>query len=219
MSDKQSRELQARKVLSFLKDKYPDARCHLSFTTPLELLVGSILSAQCTDERVNKVTEKLFRKYRDAEDFAKADIEELERDIRTTGFFRNKAKSIKKSSNLIIEHYDGGVPDTVDELVKLPGVGRKTANVITGNYYAKPAIIVDTHIRRLSNRLALSDSSDPVKIEYDLREILPEYEWTFFSNALGDHGRTVCKSRTPLCHRCDISGICPYFDKLSKLKK
>lgn len=219
MAYKRSGELHVGKILSFLKDEYPDSRCHLNFSTPLELLVGSILSAQCTDERVNKVTEKLFRKYRDAEDFSSADIEELEQDIRSTGFFRNKAKSIKKSSNFIVEHYDGKVPDTVDELVKLPGVGRKTANVITGNYYAKPAIIVDTHIRRLSNRLGLSDSSDPVKIENELRAILPEDEWTFFSNALGDHGRTVCKSRTPLCHRCDLSGICPYFGELSKLKK
>lgn len=196
-------------IISFLKKEYPDAKCHLNYTNALELLVGSILSAQCTDKRVNIVTSDLFNKYTNVFDFAEADIEELKEDIRPTGFFNNKAKSIIECARMICDNYDGVVPDSIDELVKLKGVGRKTANVIIGNYYGKPGIIVDTHVGRLSRRLGLSESRDPGKVEKDLRDIVPEQECTFFSNSLGDHGRTVCKSRKPLCGRCKISGICP----------
>lgn len=211
-----SKELSDRKkrfpkILSFLKNEYPDAKCHLNYANALQLLVGSILSAQCTDKRVNLVTPALFEKYQNAYDFSRADIEVLKEEIRPTGFFNNKAKSIIACTKMLCDNYDGVVPDTIDELVKLKGVGRKTANVIIGNFYGKPGIIVDTHIGRLSSRLGLTDNKDPVKIEHDLREIVPETDCTFFSNALGDHGRTICKSRKPLCDRCKISYLCPSF--------
>ncbi len=217
MTPAESKKHKTSQILSFLRHAYPDARCHLNFSNPLQLLIGSILSAQCTDDRVNRVTHELFKKYRSAGDFAKAELDELENDIRSTGFFRNKARSIKRCCQSILDNFGGQVPDNIGDLVKLPGVGRKTANVIIGNYFKKPGIIVDTHIKRLSNRLGLTTETDPVKIEYDLMDILPEQKWTFFSNALGDHGRNICKSRKPLCSRCDISGICPSFETLSKL--
>ncbi len=200
-----------KKILSFLKKEYPNAGCHLDYNNAVELLVGSILSAQCTDVRVNEVTKGLFKKYTNAYEFSLADIEELKDDIRSTGFFNNKAKSILECTRALVRDHDGVVPDTMEELTKLRGVGRKTANVILGNYYGKPGIIVDTHIGRLSRRLGLTENKDPVKVEFDLREIVPEKDCTFFSNSLGDHGRTVCKSRKPLCSECKISDICPSF--------
>lgn len=211
MSEKKLSERKERfkKILSFLKKEYPDAKCHLNYNTPVELLVGSILSAQCTDDRVNEVTKELFKKYTNAYEFSLADIEELKIEIRSTGFFNNKAKSILECTRAIVRDHDGVVPETMEELTKLRGVGRKTANVILGNYYGKPGIIVDTHIGRLSRRLGLTGNKDPVKVEFDLREVVPEVDCTFFSNALGDHGRTVCKSRKPLCNSCKISDICP----------
>ena len=178
-------------------------------------LSGSILSAQCTDARVNEVTKDLFKKYSNAYEFSKADIEVLKSDIRSTGFFNNKARSIIECTKSLVENYDGVVPDTIEELTKLRGVGRKTANVVIGNYYGKPGIIVDTHIGRLSRRLGLTKNTDPVKVEFDLRKIVPEKDCTFFSNALGDHGRTVCKARKPLCDRCKISDICPSYGKFN----
>ena len=203
------RKERLQKILSFLKKEYPDAKCHLNYNNALELLVGSILSAQCTDKRVNMVTPDLFKKYQNAYDFSLAEIEDLKEDIRSTGFFNNKANSIIGCTKMLCEMHDGIVPDTIEELVKLRGVGRKTANVIIGNFYGKPGIIVDTHIGRLSRRLGLTNNKDPVKVEFDLREIVPEKDCTFFSNALGDHGRTVCKSRKPLCSSCKIADICP----------
>jgi len=210
-SDLKERKARLNKILSFLKKEYPEAKCHLNFSNALELLVGSILSAQCTDERVNKVTRELFTKYSNAYEFSRADIEVLKNDIRSTGFFNNKAKSIIECTKQLINNHDGVVPDNMDKLTKLRGVGRKTANVILGNYYGKPGIIVDTHIGRLSRRLGLTSNTDPVKVEFDLRELVPEKDCTFFSNALGDHGRTVCKSRKPLCDQCKISDICPSY--------
>lgn len=198
-----------KKIFSFLKKEYPDAKCHLDYNNPVELLVGSILSAQCTDLRVNEVTKDLFRKYTNAYEFSLADIDELKEDIRSTGFFNNKAKSILECTKALVRDHDGLVPETMEELTKLRGVGRKTANVILGNYYGKPGIIVDTHIGRLSRRLGLTENEDPVKVEFDLRDIVPENDCTFFSNSLGDHGRTICKSRKPLCDNCKISDICP----------
>ncbi len=203
------RKERLKKILSFLKKEYPDAKCHLDYNNPVELLVGSILSAQCTDLRVNEVTKDLFRKYTNAYEFSLADIDELKEDIRSTGFFNNKAKSILECTKALVRDHDGLVPETMEELTKLRGVGRKTANVILGNYYGKPGIIVDTHIGRLSRRLGLTENEDPVKVEFDLRDIVPENDCTFFSNSLGDHGRTICKSRKPLCDNCKISDICP----------
>ena len=209
------RKKRANEILSFLKSEYPDAKCHLNYSNALELLIGSILSAQCTDKRVNMVTPGLFNKYQNAYDFSKADFEILKEEIRQTGFFNNKAKSIIACTKMLCENYDGVVPDTIEELVKLRGVGRKTANVIIGNYYKKPGIIVDTHIGRLSRRLGLTDNKDPVKVEFDLRELIPPKDCTFFSNSLGDHGRTICKSRKPLCSSCKISDICPSYGKFN----
>ncbi len=203
----------ARKVLRFLKKTYPDAKCHLVFENASELLIGSILSAQCTDKRVNMVTPGLFRKYPDLKAFSQASEEELQDDIRSTGFYRNKAKAIINCSRQIIQMHAGEVPCRMEELVKLPGVGRKTANVIIGNHFRKPGVIVDTHIMRLSRRLGLTRNSDPVKIEFDLRECIPERDWTFFSNSLGDHGRSICKARKPLCSKCGVSRICLYFEQ------
>ena len=200
-----------KKIFSFLKKEYPDAKCHLDYNNAVELLVGSILSAQCTDLRVNEVTKDLFRKYTNAYDFSRADIDELKDDIGSTGFFNNKAKSILECTKALVEKHDGVVPDNMEELTRLRGVGRKTANVILGNYYGKAGIIVDTHIGRLSRRLGLTENKDPVKVEFDLRELVMEENCTFFSNSLGDHGRTICKSRRPLCDKCKISDICPSF--------
>ena len=204
----------ARKVLRFLKKTYPDAKCHLVFNNASELLIGSILSAQCTDKRVNMVTPGLFEKYPDLRAFSRASEEELQDDVRSTGFYRNKAKAIINCSREIIQKHGGKVPCEMEELVKLPGIGRKTANVIIGNYFRKPGIIVDTHIMRLSRRIGLTSNSDPVKIEFDLRGCIPEKDWTFFSNSLGDHGRNVCKARKPMCSKCGISHVCLYFKEL-----
>lgn len=215
-SDQSERKERLKKILSFLKREYPDAKCHLNFNDALELLIGSILSAQCTDARVNEVTKDLFKKYSNAYEFSKVDIEVLKNDIRSTGFFNNKAKSIIACTKSLVDDYDGIVPDSMEKLTQLRGVGRKTANVILGNYYGKPGVIVDTHIGRLSRRLGLTENKDPVKVEADLRELIPEKDCTFFSNALGDHGRTVCKSRKPLCDQCKISDICPSYGLFNK---
>lgn len=210
-SDLSQKKQRLKKVLAFLKKEYPDARCHLNFKNAFELLVGSILSAQCTDARVNKVTKDLFKKYPGPCEFSVADVESLKDDIRSTGFYNVKAESIVECAKSLVRDYNGEVPDTIEQLVKLKGVGRKTANVIIGNYYGKPGIIVDTHIGRLSRRLGLTRNADPVKVESDLRDIVPESSCTFFSNALGDHGRSICKSRKPLCSKCKIGSICPSY--------
>lgn len=203
------KKIRAGKILLHLRKLYPSAKCHLIFRNPFELLIGSILSAQCTDERVNKITPGLFRKYTSPAEFADCDIGELENEIYSTGFFRNKAKSIKRCCAGIVEKHNGEMPRTIDELTKLDGVGRKTANVVVGNAFNLPGIIVDTHISRLSKRLCLSGSKNPVRIEADLMKLLPRKDWTFFSNSLGDHGRTVCKARRPKCNVCKISPLCP----------
>lgn len=211
LSEKKKR---VKKILSLLEEEYPEARCHLNFDGPFELLIGCILSAQCTDKRVNEVAPGLFKKYPTPYEFSKADPGELEQEIYSCGFFRAKAKSILNCTNALVEEYGGEVPRTMDELTELAGVGRKTANVVLGNYFGIPGIIVDTHIKRLSTRLGLTTNSDPTKIEYDLNEILPEEKWTIFSNSLGDHGRTVCHARKPLCGDCMISHLCPSAGKV-----
>ncbi len=201
-------------VLSILEEEYPDAKCHLNYRNPLELLVGCILSAQCTDKRVNEVTKDLFRKYRTAGDFSRADASELEEEIRSCGFFRAKAKSIINCTKALVDEHGGEVPPSMEKLTKLAGVGRKTANVVLGNYFKIPGIIVDTHIMRLSKRLGFTSNTNADKIEFDLRELIPEEKWTFFSNSLGDHGRTVCFARKPKCDECVISHLCPSAGKV-----
>ena len=198
-----------KKILSILKKTYPDAKTALKFKNPLELLIATILSAQCTDVRVNMVTKDLFKKYKSAKDLAKADIEQIESDIKSTGFYHNKAVSIKGTCTEVLDQFDGKVPDTMEELVALPGVGRKTANVVLGNAFGKPGIVCDTHVIRLSRRLGLSKNSGAVKLEFDLAEIVPKRNWTLFSNLLIFHGRNICKSRKPECENCPISKYCP----------
>ena len=200
---------QARRVVRELRKLYTDADCALKHTSALELLVATILSAQCTDERVNKVTPGLFRRYPTAADYAGADPAELEDCIRSTGFFRNKAKSILGLGRALVARHDGEVPDTMEELFELPGVGRKTANVVLGTWFRKPAIPVDTHVTRLSNRLGLTQLVDPVKIEYALHALTPKTNWTFLSHALIWHGRRVCKARRPDCDGCTLRSFCP----------
>ncbi|HET7273035.1 MAG TPA: endonuclease III [Rubrobacter sp.] len=203
----------ATEVIARLKAGYPDARTELTWTNPLELLVATILSAQTTDVRVNQVTESLFAKYRTAEDYADSAPDELETDIRPTGFYRNKARSLRGMARALVEEHGGEVPRTMPELVALPGVGRKTANVVLGNAFGvNEGIVVDTHVRRVSNRLGLTESQDPVKIEQDLMGIVPEEDWTIFSHLLILHGRRVCKARKPDCPNCVLNDICPSAD-------
>jgi endonuclease-3 len=199
-----------RRIISTLKKEYADARCSLNHTSPLELLVATILSAQCTDERVNLVTADLFRKYRTWEDYASAPASELERDIHSTGFFRNKAKAIQGACRMIGERHGGRVPDSMEELLELPGVARKTANVVLGNAYGiASGVVVDTHVARLSERLELSAEKTPERIERDLAVFVPRSDWIVFPHLLIAHGRKVCKARTPLCGECVLSKLCP----------
>jgi endonuclease-3 len=196
--------------MAVLHKTYPDAHCELNYSTPLELLVATILSAQCTDKQVNLVTADLFKKYHTAGDYARAPIEELAEDIKRLGFFRNKARSIRGCCRAIQERHGGEVPRSMDELVQLDGVGRKTANVVLGNAFGLNAgIVVDTHVVRLSGRLALSSQKDPVKIEQDLMRLAPQEQWTLFSHWLIWHGRRRCAARKPDCARCEIASLCP----------
>jgi endonuclease-3 len=197
-------------VISRLKDEYPDARTELNWENPLELLVATMLSAQTTDVRVNMVTEKLFEKYRTAADYAGADPAELEADIRPTGFYRNKARSLQGMARALLDEHGGEVPRSMAGLVSLPGVGRKTANVVLGNAFGvDEGVVVDTHVRRVSRRLGLTAENDPEKIEQDLLGVVPEGERTLFSHLLILHGRRVCKARKPDCPGCVLSDICP----------
>ena len=200
----------APEVVTRLKAEYPDARTELDWKNPLELLVATMLSAQTTDVQVNRVTQSLFAKYRTAEDYAHADPSELEEDIRPTGFYRNKARSLRNMADALVEEHGGEVPSTMQELVALPGVGRKTANVVLGNAFGvDEGIVVDTHVRRVSGRLGLTENKDPVKIEQDLMKVVPEAEWTVFSHLLILHGRRTCKARKPDCPNCILNDICP----------
>ena len=200
----------ANKIIVRLKQEFPDARTALEFSNPLQLLISTILSAQCTDVRVNLVTPALFAKYRSVKDFALVDRSELEAEIKSTGFYRMKAKHIIDASRVIEEQYGGRVPKTMDELLSLPGVGRKTANCVLGGAYGiQSGIVVDTHVIRLANRLGLTKNDAPDKIEQDLMKLVPKIEWYRFSNLLILHGRKTCKARTPLCEKCVLSKICP----------
>jgi endonuclease-3 len=199
-----------RTIIQRLKRAYPDAKCSLNHTNPFELLVATILSAQCTDERVNIVTADLFRKYRKPEDYLSVAPRELEKDIQSTGFFRNKTKSIQGTAKMLTERYGGEVPKTMAELLELPGVARKTANVVLGNAFGiKSGIVVDTHVARLSHRLGLTKEKDPEKIERALVEIVPHKDWVIFSHLLIAHGRNTCKARNPACAECVVEKPCP----------
>jgi endonuclease-3 len=206
-----TRRNKAASILPVLNRHYPDARCTLDYRTPLELLVATVLSAQCTDERVNQVTPGLFTKYPNAAAFAQAPLEDLETAIHSTGFFRNKAKSIQACCRQLQERFAGQVPADLDILVKLPGIGRKTANVILGNAFQVPGIVVDTHVSRVSQRLGLTAKQDPVKIEHDLMEVVPRERWVTFSHQLILHGRTICLARKPLCPQCPLQSWCDFF--------
>jgi endonuclease-3 len=197
------------RVLDALTELYPDAHCALEHRTPLQLLIATILSAQCTDARVNLVTPVLFAKYQTAADFAAAKPQELERIIASTGFFRNKAKNIIACCQALVAEHGGEVPNTLEALVKLPGVGRKTANVVLGDAFGVPGITVDTHVGRLSRRLGLTVHGDPVKVEFDLMAVIPKAEWTSFSHRLIFHGRRVCAARNPDCPGCAMNSFCP----------
>jgi len=210
LTPKSSAQARIPEILRLLHAAYPDACCELDFETPLELLIATVLSAQCTDQRVNQVTPNLFRKYPTAQAYAEADIEELQEAIRSTGFYRNKAKNIQNACRQLVENYDGDVPNTMEQLIMLPGVARKTANVVLGNaYHVADGIAVDTHVKRLSNRLALSKQTTPEKIERDLMELAPRSEWIDVSHLLILHGRRVCFARKPNCSQCVISHLCP----------
>jgi len=198
-----------QEIFSRLKEAYPEAHCSLKFVNPRELLISTILSARCTDKRVNQVTPALFAKYPTAKAFAEASIEELKDGIRSTGFHNNKAKSIKRAMKTVIDKFNGEIPNNIKDLLKLEGVGRKTANVVLGDAFGIPGIVVDTHVKRLSVRLGLTKNADPVKIEGDLMEILPKKNWTLLGHLMIYHGRSVCTARNPKCSKCFLNDICP----------
>ncbi|MGB9915178.1 MAG: endonuclease III [Candidatus Bathyarchaeales archaeon] len=198
------------KIIELLEKEHADAKIALNYTNPLELLVATMLSAQCTDERVNMVTKALFKKYKRAEDYAQANLKELEQDIKSTGFYRNKAKNLKKCCQMLVEKYNSQVPKTMDELLELPGVARKTANIVLTNAFGiVEGIAVDTHVRRLAQRLGLSDTDDPDKIEKDLMRIVPRDKWARITDLLIFHGRRVCTAKKPNCAGCVLNNICP----------
>lgn len=210
MSVATKKQERAQDIAVRLKQMYPKAKCSLDFTNAFELLIATMLSAQSTDARVNIVTKSLFRKYPDPAAFARATQQEMERDVKQTGFYRNKAKAVIAASKAIMERHGGEVPSTMEELTTLPGVGRKTANVVLSNAFKKPVgVVVDTHVARLSGRLGLTENSDPVKIEEDLMKLMPQKEWTSFSHRLIAHGRAICIARKPKCSECRLNELCP----------
>lgn len=209
-SSRTDQKSRARKIVRRLAKKYPDARTSLHFRTPLELLVATILSAQCTDKRVNEVTKDVFRKYRTADDYATAAPGTLERDIQSTGFYRNKAKSIRGACRGLVEQHVGKVPRDMDALCRLPGIGRKTANVVLGSAYGlATGVVVDTHVKRVAYRLGLTKQKDPVKIEKDLMELIPKSEWIALGHRMILHGRETCAARKPACSQCTLEDLCP----------
>lgn len=218
MKQRESKQLRERldrvaAILPILKKTYPSARCSLDHLDPLQLIVATILSAQCTDDRVNLVTKDLFKKYRTAADYAKVPAEQLEQDIKSTGFYRNKTKSIRAMAQSLIERHSGEVPGTMEALVDLAGVGRKTANVVLGNAFGKnEGVVVDTHVGRLAGRLKLTTHTDPVKIEQDLMQVIPQEDWALFAHLMIYHGRAICQARKPRCAECPIRDYCPSAD-------
>lgn len=218
MKNKASRMTKEERVTEIIKvfdEQYADATCSLEYQDPLQLLISTQLAAQCTDARVNIVTKDLFRKYRNVQDFANADLEELEQDIKSTGFYHNKAKNIINTCKMLIRDFGGQVPSNMEDLLKLPGVGRKTANLVLGDCFGVPGVVVDTHAKRLSNRIGLTTHEDPEKIEYDLMKVVPREHWGSFCHQLVYHGRAVCNARKPACHRCGIIRWCDYGQKLA----
>jgi endonuclease-3 len=201
---------QVIEIIKIFDQIYNEAECSLEYRDPLQLLISTQLAAQCTDARVNLVTESLYKKYRNVYDFASADIGELEQDIKSTGFYHNKARNIKNCCRMIIDKFGGKVPDNMEDLLKLPGVGRKTANQVLGDAFGVPGIVVDTHAIRLSNRIGLTKNSDPEKIEYDLMEVVPREYWSKFCHQLVYHGRAVCNARKPKCELCGIREYCNF---------
>jgi len=211
----QAKAARLKKIIAALRKTYPDAHCELNYSNPLELLIATILSAQCTDKRVNIVTAELFKKYRTAADYANAKPAELEQAIKTTGFFRNKTKSIQACCRKLVEKHNGEVPKTMEELTQLGGVGRKTANVVLGNAFGiNEGVVVDTHVTRLSHRLGLTRQKDPEKIEQELMKLVPQKQWTMFSHWLIWHGRRRCYARNPDCPNCEIKKLCPSAGKV-----
>ena len=211
----QAKAARVRKIIAGLRKTYPDARCELNYSTPLDLLIATILSAQCTDKRVNIVTAALFKKYRSPADYANADLAQLEREIKTTGFYRNKARNIQACCRSLTERHHGQVPRTMEELVELGGVGRKTANVMLGNAFGlNVGVVVDTHVTRLSQRLGLTGEEDPAKIEQALMRLVPREQWALFSHWLIWHGRRRCFARKPDCGNCEIRKLCPSAGKV-----
>ena len=207
---KSSTKQRALEILVRLKRLYPDATCSLNYSTPVQLLVATILSAQCTDERVNKVTPALFARFPDAPTMASGELEEIIELVRSTGFYRNKAKNIQGACRMIVQDFGGQVPSRMDDLLKLPGVARKTANVVLAHAYGINAgVTVDTHVSRLTNRLGLSEREDPVRIERDLMKLLPQPDWENWSISLIYHGRAICKARNPACNACELGDLCP----------
>jgi endonuclease-3 len=202
-----------KKILKILRKTYPDVKTALRHRSPLQLLVATILSAQCTDKQVNQVTPALFKKLRTAKDFADVPLADLEEMIRPTGFYRNKAKSIKACCEALVERHGGKVPDNIEDLVKLPGIGRKTANVILGSAFGIPGIVVDTHVKRLSQRIGFTEERDPVKIEFDLMPKIPKKDWIAFSHQMIWHGRALCNARNPKCYECPLLSLCDHGRK------
>jgi endonuclease-3 len=215
-SSPNARKKRAAEILAILQREYPDARVHLHFRNAFELLAATILAAQCTDERVNQVTPALFARYPEPASLAAAEQGDLEALIRSTGFYRNKARSLLGMARALSERFGGKVPETIEELITVPGVGRKTANVLIGACFGAPAIVVDTHLKRVTARLALTAESDPDRIEADLRAIIPEKNQTRFSWLIGEHRRRTCVARKPLCERCSVRRLCPFPDKSRK---
>ena len=198
-----------KEILQILRREYPEAQCSLKFRNPFELLVSTILSAQCTDERVNMVTPALFARFPTPADMAKAKIGEIEKLVQSTGFYKNKAKSLKEASRAIVEEHGGEIPNTIEKLTALRGVGRKTANVVLGNIFAIPGVVVDTHVGRLSRRMGFTKATDPVKVEFEMMEVIPRDDWTISNHLFIDHGRAVCNARRALCEKCVITRFCP----------
>lgn len=204
------------KIIDQFDRLYPDADCSLEFRDPLQLMIATQLAAQCTDARVNLVTKDLFQKYRTVGDFAGANLEELEQDIKSTGFYHNKARNIIAACRMLLDEFGGVVPSNMEDLLKLPGVGRKTANLVLGDSFGIPGIVVDTHAKRLSNRIGLTENEDPEKIEYDLMKVVPKENWSKFCHQLVYHGRAVCNARKPACEECTIQAFCKYGQKSKK---
>ena len=204
-------------IIILLKKNYKNSKTSLKYNNPLEILIATILSAQCTDERVNKVTEVLFKKFKNAKDYANSDLKVLENYIKSTGFYRNKSKNIKNACKMIVDKFNGKVPDNMDDLIKLPGVARKTANIVLSNVYGKAeGIAIDTHAKRVSYRLGLTKNKDPNKIEQDLMKIIPKKYWLNINHLFVEHGRAICKAPTPYCSKCFLDKLCPKFGVTKK---